>query len=830
MTQDVYICLHGHFYQPPRENPWIEEIEQQDSATPFHDWNERIHYECYLPNSRARALDAKGKIVEIVNNFERSSFNFGPTLLSWLEAKHPDTYKSIIRADQVSRELHRGHGNAIAQVFNHMIMPLANLRDKRTQVRWGLEDFRHRFGREPESIWLPETACNEDTLEVLVEEKIKFIILSPYQARAVRSMEGGEWKDVTGGHIDPRNPYRCFLKNNPSKYLDIFFYDGPISRAIGFDNLLFDAKLFMDRLQGAVVKDGGPQLIHIATDGETYGHHKPFGDRVLGFLTYIEVPKRGLKLTNYGEYLENYPPKNEVRLIEGENGEGTAWSCAHGVSRWKDHCGCRGGGPANWTQHWRKPLRWALDWLRDELARVYEKEGSKYLKDVWAARDDYIRIILDRNEKTIRSFFYKHAQRELGKTEVTACLKLLEMQRYLMLMYTSCGWFFSEISGVETVQILQYAARAVQLGEELSGAHYESEFLEHLALAKSNIEMFKDGRGVYEKLVRPAMATLQHIVSYYAICSIFEDYYAESDVVKMYAYNLHILHQRKEFFGTITMNFGRVKVVSRVTLEERDLVFVVIQIGFYDFRCSVMPFKDEASFEVLERDLFDALYQLPILDLSKKIDTYFGESYYALKDLRLGDRANIISRLTHETIEKVSNFYENIYEENLRMNEIYRSINVPIPVEFRYAAEHTLSKRLMEAVRDWGSQGFPLKKTLPIYRIIDSAKALDVQIHKEPISRHLSEELTSLVRKIVAQPSAELLEQAVSILKLSKKIDVFLDKRVVQDELFAFVRSWKGILQAIPQVIREQEAHFLNLMEDLELSTEKLRKIMSGNG
>ncbi|HOG24242.1 MAG TPA: DUF3536 domain-containing protein, partial [Candidatus Omnitrophota bacterium] len=288
--------------------------------------------------------------------------------------------------------------------------------------------------------------------------------------------------------------------------------------------------------------------------------------------------------------------------------------------------------------------------------------------------------------------------------------------------------------------------------------------------------------------------------------------------------------QRKEFFGTITMNFGRVKVVSRVTLEERDLVFVVIQIGFYDFRCSVMPFKDETSFEVLERDLFDALYQLPILDLSKKIDTYFGESYYALKDLRLGDRANIISRLTHETIEKVSNFYENIYEENLRMNEIYRSINVPIPVEFRYAAEHTLSKRLMEAVRDWGSQGFPLKKTLPIYRIIDSAKALDVQIHKEPISRHLSEELTSLVRKIVAQPSAELLEQAVSILKLSKKIDVFLDKRVVQDELFAFVRSWKGILQAIPQVIREQEAHFLNLMEDLELSTEKLRKIMSGNG
>jgi len=692
-----------------------------------------------------------------------------------------------------------------------------------------MEDFRHRFGRETESIWLPETACNEETLEVLVEEKIKFIILSPYQARAVRPIDGGEWRDVTGGHIDPRYPYRYFLKNNPSLFIDIFFYDGPISRAIGFDNLLFDAKHFMDRLQGAAVDSEGPQLIHIATDGETYGHHKPFGDRVLGYLTYVEIPRRGFRLVNYGEYLEENPPKHEVRLIEGENGEGTSWSCAHGVSRWKDHCGCRGGGPANWTQHWRKPLRWALDWLRDELSRVYEKEGAKYLKDPWMARDDYIRIILDRSEKAIRAFFYKHACRELNKQEVTACLKLLEMQRFLMLMYTSCGWFFSEISGLETVQILQYAARAVELGDEISGVNFEREFLEHLALAKSNMEIFKDGRGVYEKLVKPSATSLQHIVSYYAICSIFEDYYAESDVVRMYAYNLHILHQRKEFFGTITMNFGRIRVVSRVTLEERDLVFVVIQIGFYDFRCSVMPYRDEASFETLERDLFDALYQLPILDLSKKIDSHFGEAYYALKDLRLGDRVNIINRLTHETIEKVSNFYENIYEENLRMNEIYRSINVPIPIEFRYAAEHTLGKRLAEAVRDWGAQGFPGKKTLSIYRIIDSARALDIQLHKEPVARFLSNELTALVRDFVAKPCVETLEQALAILKLSKKIEVFLDKREVQDDLFAFVKSWKDVAQAIPQVIRDQEHLFFALMEELELSTERLRKTMGSH-
>jgi alpha-amylase/alpha-mannosidase (GH57 family) len=806
MAKEICICLHGHFYQPPRENPWIEEIEQQDSAAPFHDWNERIHYECYLPNSRARALDAKGKIVEIVNNFERTSFNFGPTLLSWLEAKHPDTYRSILQADRASCEAHRGHGNAIAQVYNHMIMPLANLRDKKTQVRWGIEDFRSRFGRVPESIWLPETACNEETLEVLVAERIKYIILSPHQARAIRPLEGGEWQDVMGGRIDPKEPYRYFLKNNPSLSIDIFFYDGPVSKAVGFDNLLFDAKLFMDRLRGAVVEHERSQIIHIATDGETYGHHKAYGDRALAYLTYMEIPRHGYRIVNYAEYLEENPPRQEVRLIEGENNEGTSWSCAHGVTRWKDHCGCRGDGPASWTQHWRKPLR-------------------------WAARDDYIHVVLKRTPEMLREFFSRQALRELSKEEITTSLKLLEMQRNLMLMYTSCGWFFSEISGIETVQILQYASRAIHLAREVSGLNCERDFLEHLALAKSNIESIKDGQGVYEKFVRPAVATLHHVVSYYAIGSIFENFYAsdpKADLVKIFNFDLHILHQRKEFFGTVTMNFGRVRIVSQTTLEEQDLVFVVIQIGFYDFRCSVKAYANEEGFDKLEKELFEALYQLPILDLSKKIDAHFGETYYALKDLRLGDRAKIISILTHETIAKVSNFYEHIYEENLRMNEIYRSINVPIPVEFRYAAEHTLSKRMLEAVRDWGERGFPAKRTLSIYRIMDSAKALDVHIRKEPIAHYLSEELSKGLKEFITGLDPEVLQKLLSIVRLAKKIEVFLDRREAQDELFSVFRSWKGSPQAIPNVIREQEVHLHQLMDELDLSTEKLRKILAG--
>ncbi len=830
MSKEICICLHGHFYQPPRENPWIEEVEQQDSASPFHDWNERIHYECYHPNSRARALDVKGKIVEIVNNFERISFNFGPTLLSWIEAKHPNTYRSILEADKASMATHRGHGNAIAQVYNHMILPLANLRDKQTQVRWGIADFKYRFGRMPESIWLAETACNEETLEVLIAEGIRYIILSPYQARSIRPVSGGNWQDVLDGHIDPKEPYRCFLKNNPALFIDIFFYDGPISKSIGFDNLLFDAKFFMKRLESAIVDREKTQIIHVATDGETYGHHKAYGDRVLAYLTYVEISRLGYRLVNYGEYLDEHLPTKEVKLIEGENGEGTSWSCAHGVARWKDHCGCRGDGPTNWTQHWRKPLRWALDWLRDELAIVYEKEGAKYFKDVWGTRDEYIQVVLNRTPETVWKFFEKYANRELTKQEVTICLKLLEMQRHLMLMYTSCGWFFTELSGIETVQILQYAARAAGLAQEINGIDYEKDLLERLALAKSNLEQIKDGRGVWEKYVRPSITTLKHIVSYYAIGSIFDNFYetdSQKELLKIFNYDLHIIHQRKEFFGTITMNFGRVKIVSRITLEEQEMIFVVIQIGFYDFRCSVQPFVNEASFDKMEKELFEALYQLPILELSKKIDSFFGEDYFALKDLRLGDRVKIINTLTKETIAKVSNFYENIYEENRRMNEIYRSINVPIPIEFRYAAEHTLGKRAIEEVREWGEKGFLPKKTISIYRILDSAKSLDVRINKEPISQYLSDALSAGVRKFINEPDAEELQKLLSITRFAKRSEIFLDKRHAQDDFFTLFKLWRAEPEKIPTLIKNDESSLNELLSDLDLNTDRLKNILN---
>ncbi|MBI3313041.1 MAG: DUF3536 domain-containing protein, partial [Candidatus Omnitrophica bacterium] len=605
MSKEICLCVHGHFYQPPRENPWIEEIEPQESAAPYHDWNERIYYECYHPNTKARVLESKGHVVNIVNNYEQISFNVGPTLLSWMERKHPETYAQILEADRTSRAHHHGHGNAIAQVHNHMIMPLASRRDKITQVKWGIQDFRHRFGREPESIWLPETACDEETLEVLVEEGIKFIILSPYQAQAVclmprdqrKHMPKEHWTDVSAGTIDPKIPYRLFLKNHPAKFLDVFFYDGLVSKDVGFGNLAFDAKLFGDRLDAAKGALSHPQLIHIATDGETFGHHKGYGERALAYLLQIEAPKRGYRIVNYGEYLESCPPHHAVKIKEGEDGEGTSWSCAHGVKRWKDHCGCRGGGPLEWNQNWRKPLRTALDGLRDQLAKIYEEKGRNYLKNVWEARNDYIAVILNRSRETIEAFFEKHAKHKLNQEETVICLRILEMQRNAMLMYTSCGWFFTEISGIETVQILQYAARALQFVNLVSSNSLEEEFLNRLAEAKSNVRSLKDGRGVYEKLVRPHMASLHHIVAHYGIGSMFEDYYPDSDQFELYCFKIHVFHQRKDSSGNMMLNFGRVHITSAVTLHEYDLIFIVVQIGLYDFRCSIKPFLDAQNME-----------------------------------------------------------------------------------------------------------------------------------------------------------------------------------------------------------------------------------------
>lgn len=416
----------------------------------------------------------------MTNNYAHMSFNFGPTLLSWMEKFAPHTYERIIKADIESIAEHNGHGNAIAQVYNHIIMPLANERDKQTQVKWGIQDFEYRFGRKPEGMWLAETAVDDDTLRVLEENGIKFTILSPYQALKIRKEGAKEWQDVSWGNIDPARSYRYYIKSAPGKFIDLFFYDGAISRSVAFDELLKDGNKFIKRLkEGISDLRNYPQLINIATDGESYGHHTKFGDMALAYVLQIKAKDEGFKITNYAEYLEKYKSDYEADIKQA-----SSWSCFHGVGRWKEDCGCSTGGHPGWNQKWRKPLREALDYLRDELSKIYETEGAKYFSNPWEARNNYIAVILDRGSHAVNKFQRDNFLPDLTDNQKVKAMELLEIQRQALLMYTSCGWFFSEISGIETVQIMKYAARAMQLASSFTKKLLKNIFLKFLQKQK----------------------------------------------------------------------------------------------------------------------------------------------------------------------------------------------------------------------------------------------------------------------------------------------------------------------------------------------------------
>jgi len=489
-----YICIHGHFYQPPRENPWLEAVELQDSAYPYHDWNERITAECYAPNSASRLLTPDGTIAQIVNNYGRISFNFGPTLLSWLKMAAPETHRAVVEGDKESCERFSGHGSAMAQAYSHMILPLANKRDKLTQIIWGIQDFRHHFGRAPEGMWLPETAVDLESLDLMAEQGIRFTILSPRQAARIRRISTKQWQDVDGGRIDPTMAYRLRLRSQRS--ISIFFYDGPISQGVAFEGLLDNGERFAQRLlDGFSDKRAWPEIVHIATDGETYGHHHHRGEMALTYALDHIQSKEFAEITNYGRYHAIHPPSHDVEIIEN-----TSWSCAHGIERWRSDCGCN-SGRTGWNQGWRAPLRDALDGLRDTLATHFEESARELFKDPWAARNDYVHVLLDRTEENVCRFLRRHASHELTQSETITALKLMELQRHAMLMYTSCGWFFDEISGLETVQVIRYAGRAIQLAQELWGNGIEKSFLEALSKAKSNLPEHGDGQRIYEKWV-----------------------------------------------------------------------------------------------------------------------------------------------------------------------------------------------------------------------------------------------------------------------------------------------------------------------------------------
>ncbi len=789
-----YLTIHGHFYQPPRENPWLEAIETQDSAAPFHDWNIRIAQECYKPNAVSRIVNYKNQVLDIVNNYGMISFNFGPTLLSWLEVHVPKTYERILEADKNSAEARSGHGNALAQIYNHMIMPLANERDKYTQTIWGIRDFYFRFGRKPEGMWLSETAVDEETLKVLADCCIKFTILSPYQADKIRKLnekrtkeENNNWQDVGWGNIDPGRSYRYFLKDGTDRYIDLFFYDGSISKSVAFEELLRNGDKFIGRLRDGIsgARDYD-QLVNISTDGESYGHHTMLGNMALSYALKNKIRETDFILTNYSEFLEKNPP-----VYEAEIKQPSSWSCFHGVGRWKENCGCSTGAPPGWNQEWRTPLRDALDWLRDKLYQVYETNIGTYLKDPWGARNRYIDIILERNQQTIDNFCMHEAARDLSPVEKVNVVKLLEMQRHAMLMYTSCGWFFADISGIETVQILKYAARAMQIAEEFQEIDLETGFLEILSRAESNIKKFGTGKDIYMKSVKPSIVSVKQVVSHWAISSLFEEYQEQTE---LYCYKIKTLDYSKTQKGGTSLVMGRIEITSSVTFEKHDMIFALLHYGGEDFHCVIRGFAGKSEYNRIKNNLQEKYETLPLTEVVRGLDEYFGKEYFTLKELFIEERRKIINILIRDKLEQFASTYRNLYDDAKGPIMQLKELELKVPEEFRIAAEYALSCNLNDLIREAEDIGDPevLEKAIEINK---EARKIEVKLDNQSVRELYSDYVTDKVLELSKNGNTSSYESLSESLRLLEKLDLQPDLSDAQNIYFS------KIYKKIPEYI-----------------------------
>ncbi|MCC7535596.1 MAG: DUF3536 domain-containing protein [Deltaproteobacteria bacterium] len=736
--RERYLVVHGHFYQPPRENAWTESIDPQPSAAPFRDWNARIHRECYLANAYARVVDATGRIVRLQNNFELLSFNVGPTLMSWLAEHARSTYERILEGDRRSVRARGGHGNAIAQAYNHPILPLCSARDRRTQIAWGLRDFEHRFGRPAEAMWLPETAIDDATASDLVDAGMRFAILAPHQIARVRE-PGGPWKDVAGGRVDPTQPY-LWRHPDGKRSLALFAYDGPLSQAIAFQGALGWGTLLLDRIGMATPPFDRPVLVHCAADGETFGHHVRFGERTIAWALGPPARERGYRLTNYAELLDRFPPRVEAELAMGPGGEGTAWSCSHGLGRWCRDCGCNVGSDPSWNQAWRGPLRRALDGLRDDLACVHEDVGSTLLRDPWGARERYIEVVLSPTSRD--AFLAAETIRAPSRSEASRALALLEMQRHAFLMFTSCGWFFDDIAGIEAVQVLQYAARALDACEEAGGAPPVERFLDELSRARSNQPGKGSGADVYRKLADPARYRGVRVVGDIAMRrAVLGRDVPDVGMAHGARYTMSGHHTGRA--GRLAMVTGRVRLERARTLREETFAFAALHLGGADTYAVVR----RANGESFDAQLLEALWidfgkrSLPLLLLN--VSRTLGGEELGFADVIGEGRAQILELVHRDLVERFALSFARLYEDHHTTLEELASAGLALPPELSLVAAHILGRRLLAEIeqhrksqdvrgyaraiamaREAVSHGYPLDraKVGPVFaELLDSA-------------------------------------------------------------------------------------------------------------
>ncbi|MGA1870825.1 MAG: DUF3536 domain-containing protein [bacterium] len=803
---DRHICIHGHFYQLPRANPWLEDVELQDSAYPYHDWNQRMTAECYAPNTASRILDPDRKIIDIVNNYSKMSFSFGPTFLIWLEKNDPDIYQAILEADTISRRHFSNHGSALAQCYNHMIMPLANQRDKKTQIVWGIRDFELRFGRYPEGMWLPETAVDLESLDIMAEEGIKFTILAPHQAKQVRRIGDDQWNDVSGERIDPKMPYICVLPSG--RTIAVFFYDGPISRDIAFTDVLINGENFAERLLSGFSDQPYHQLLHVATDGETYGHYHDLGDMALAYCLYYIETNNLAKITVYGEYLESHPPEYEVEIFEN-----SSWTCGHGIERWRSNCGCSMGEHPSWNQEWRAALRGAMDWLRDNLIHVYEEQISHFMIDPWKTRDDYITVVFNRAVKNVDYFFSHHARKELLHEEKINVLKLLEMQRHAMLMFTSSGWFFDDISGVEAIQVMQFAARAMQLANDVSHLSLEETFVSLLERAPSNIPKYQNGAKIYEEGVRPSILDLLRVGSHFAVSSLFEEY-AESKII--YCYTLTNPIYKQEEAGKQKLAVGKVIVHSDITWEETIVHFAVLHLGDHNLVGGVREHMDEEQFVQMQGEIKDAFVKSDISRAIGIIEKYLESGNCSLWHLFKDEQRKVLYQILRETIHEMERSLRQINENHYSIIQIMRQLHAPLPKVLALTEEFILNTDLLNLLASEEVDRGRLQK------LIEKIKEGSFVIDTTTINYLVGTKINAMMRVFadnMRNPS--LLEEAESLLRILHPLSLDLDLWEAQNIYFSAGKQLRADMEKRAEKDDEEARlwmkYFHNLGDYLEV-------------
>jgi alpha-amylase/alpha-mannosidase (GH57 family) len=827
----AYVVIHGHFYQPPRENPWIEQIEVETSAAPYHDWNARINCECYSPNAAARVFDGQHRILDIINNYEHISFNFGPTLISWLAEKAPETYARILEADRQSLTA-LGHGNAIAQAYSHAILPLCTPRDRETQIIWGLKDFEHRFQRPAAAMWLPETAVNYPTLAALVDHGMKFVILSPYQAKRVRPLTGGDWTTVAGHSLDSTQPYRCFLPQAPGetgkrRFIDVFFYNGNVAADLSFGDLLSDSY----RLAGRLVEGFTPgrprlQLLHVATDGENYGHHKKFGDLALAHALSQVLPQKGFKLTNYAAFLELAPPAREVELYLGPEGEGSSWSCTHGVGRWQENCGCSTGGQPGWNQRWRAPLRQAFDFLNERLSQIFEQEGAKYFQDPWAARNAYIQVLLDRRPRIMAEFFSQQGASSLKESDWVPALKLLEMQRHALLMYASCGWFFADLSGLETLQVTKYAARALQLGQGFTGENLEEPFLRILERAVSNLPEEGNGRNIYTRRIKPAVVNFPKVANQWVI-SWLKDRQRQCPS-SIYHYRAEPLDLKDETQGTLLLAAGRLRLTSGVTLEPQELAFFTAFLGSYLYRTQVKANPAPQDYQSLKSELFQVLDQAPE-DLIPLMVRRLGESYYGFHDIFREEKLRLFQDLMRDNQEEALSLISHNFEDARALLKAMAAEGLPLPRLYRALGEITLNRRLVELLRKMEPEPDQVATSQDILELVQEAELLGLKLESGEGARILGRILRRHLEDLAAGFGAENVGRLRRFRDLVYRMPITLELAEAQNFMFNLMKD--HFPEVAARAVKDPKAEALarqlvDLMEALDFSPVRYLRLL----